>query len=107
MKVIKKGNPYKKHKCSRCKSVYIYHIYEDKTFNDLLYCPVCHNYLDIHIFDRKASIEEIKDISKPPKNKEKDKKETEAIEPLRVGSFGARGQKKLARKINEIIERKD
>ena len=34
-----------------------------------------------------------------------DKKETEAVEPLRVGSFGAKGQKKLARKINEVIER--
>ena len=29
------------------------------------------------------------------------------IEPLRVGSFGAKGQKKLARKINEVIERKN
>ena len=36
-----------------------------------------------------------------------DKKESEPIEPLRVGSFGAKGQKKLARKINEVIERKD
>ena len=29
------------------------------------------------------------------------------IEPLKVSSFGAKGQKKLARKINEVIERKD
>lgn len=58
MKIIKEGTPYKKHKCSKCKSIYIYHIHKDKGFiGDLIYCPICHNYLDFHLFDRRISKE--------------------------------------------------
>lgn len=53
MEIIKKGKPYRKHKCSQCKSVYIYHMFDDKTINDLLHCPVCNNYLDFHFYDKK------------------------------------------------------
>lgn len=56
MKEIKEGKPYRKHKCSKCKSVYIYHIHEDKgSLSDLIYCPICDNYLDTHLFDKKLS----------------------------------------------------
>lgn len=54
MKIIKEGKPYRKHKCSKCKTVYVYHISDDKAFlSDLIYCPVCRNFLDSHIFDKK------------------------------------------------------
>ena len=29
MKIIKKGNPYRKHKCYMCKTIFAYHLYED------------------------------------------------------------------------------
>ena len=57
MKIIKEGKPYRKHKCSKCKTIYIYHISNDKRmFSDLIYCPVCGNYLDFHIFDKKLKL---------------------------------------------------
>ena len=34
MKIIKKGNPYRKHKCSRCKTIYLYHLLKDR-FDEL------------------------------------------------------------------------
>ena len=57
MITIKEGKPYRKHKCSRCKSVYIYDLRNDVYFNDMVYCPVCRNYLDFHCFDRKLTRE--------------------------------------------------
>lgn len=62
MKIIKKGTPYRKHKCSRCKTIYAYHIYNDVYVGDLLYCPVCHNYLDVMLFDKKISYKEYQNI---------------------------------------------
>jgi len=56
MKIIKEGRPYRIHKCSKCKCVYVYHNYKDKPlFSDLIYCPSCKNYLDSHLFDKKIS----------------------------------------------------
>lgn len=63
MKVIKKGKPYRKHKCSKCKSIYAYHLEDSKKpFCSLIYCPVCSDYLDIHIFDKKLSTKQYKSI---------------------------------------------
>lgn len=62
MKIIKKGNLYKKHKCSKCKTIFVYHIYNDIGVNKLLYCPLCRNYLDFNIFDKKISEEEYEKI---------------------------------------------
>ena len=63
MKIIKKGNPYRKHKCSRCKTIFAYNLYEDVCVGDLLYCPVCRNYLDFNIFDKKITEEEYKKLN--------------------------------------------
>lgn len=58
MEIIKCGKPYRKHKCSRCKSVYIYHIKYGKNLgSDLICCPVCGDYLDFHFYDKKISRE--------------------------------------------------
>lgn len=58
MKTIKIGKPYRKHKCTKCKSVYLYHIREVKTwYSDLVHCPICDDYLDFHFFDKKISVE--------------------------------------------------
>lgn len=63
MKIIKIGKPYRKHKCFKCKSVYAYHVSKDKSrFVDIMYCPVCGNYLDTHIFDRRISVEKYNNI---------------------------------------------
>lgn len=62
MKIIKKGTPYRKHKCSSCKTIYVYHIYNDVYVGGLLYCPVCRNYLDSKIFDKIISTEEYQKI---------------------------------------------
>lgn len=62
MKIIKKGNPYRKHKCCKCKTIYVYHIFEDK-IGELIYCPECGNFLDFHIFDKKITEEEYKKLN--------------------------------------------
>ena len=63
MEIIKSGKPYRKHKCSKCKSVYIYHINKDKNaFNELVYCPVCRNYLDFHFLDKKISYKKYNEL---------------------------------------------
>ena len=62
MKIIKKGNPYRKHKCSRCKTIYVYHLLKDR-FDELIYCPECGNFLDFHIFDKKITKEEYKKLN--------------------------------------------
>lgn len=65
MKVIKIGTPFRKHKCSKCKSVYIYHTHFDKDrISDLIYCPICKNYLDFHFYDKKISEEQYKKLCK-------------------------------------------
>ena len=43
MKIIKKGNPYRKHKCSRCKTIYVYHLLKDR-FDDLIYYLMFQHY---------------------------------------------------------------
>jgi hypothetical protein len=63
MKIIKKGTPYRKHKCSKCKSIYVYHAKDDKNeYNGLIYCPVCNNFMDYHFYDRKISIKDYNEI---------------------------------------------
>ena len=62
MKIIKKGNPYRKHKCSMCKTIFAYHIYKDVRVG-LLYCPVCRNCYDFNIFDKEISEEEYKKLN--------------------------------------------
>lgn len=62
MKIIRKGTPYRKHKCSRCKTIFAYHIYEDTCVGDMLYCPICNNYLDFRIFDKKISTEQYNNL---------------------------------------------
>ena len=63
MKIIKKGTPYRKHKCSKCKSIYAYHIGEDyNRFSDIIRCPVCDNFMDFHWYDRKISIKDYNEI---------------------------------------------
>ena len=63
MKVIKKGKPYRIHKCSKCKTIYAYHIGDSKKpLSNLIYCPECDDYLDIHIFDKKLSKEQYESI---------------------------------------------
>ena len=56
MKIIKKGKPYRIHKCSKCKTVYVYK-YRNTWDSDLVYCPECKNYLDFHFLDKKISQE--------------------------------------------------
>lgn len=55
MKIIKKGKPYRIHKCSKCKSVYAYK-YNNSGFG-LVHCPECEDYLDFHFLDKKISRE--------------------------------------------------
>lgn len=55
MKVIKKGKPYRIHKCSRCNTKYAYK--EECDCTKLVRCPECGNYLDFHFYDRKISQE--------------------------------------------------
>ena len=63
MKIIKKGPPYKKHKCSKCKSIYVYHIRDDHSkLSNLVHCPVCDNFMDSHWYDKKISIEKYNEI---------------------------------------------
>lgn len=62
MKIIKQGKPYRKHKCCKCKTIYVYHIFDD-TIGELIYCPECNNFLDFHIFDKKISEEEYKKLN--------------------------------------------
>ena len=63
MKIIKKGTPYRKHKCLKCRSVYAYHISEDyNSFSDIIHCPVCDNYMDFHWYDRRISIKDYNEI---------------------------------------------
>lgn len=63
MKIIKEGKPYRIHKCSKCKTIYAYHIENSKKpLGELIYCPECDNYLDIHIFDKKLSIKQYESI---------------------------------------------
>ena len=62
MKIIKKGKPYRKHKCSKCKTIYAYHTHQDVNWTDLVYCPICHNYLDFMLFDRRISSKEYENI---------------------------------------------
>lgn len=50
-KIIKQGYKYKKHKCWKCKTIYLYTASKDGW---LVYCPYCGNYNDIHLFDRKV-----------------------------------------------------
>jgi len=66
MKVIKSGKPYRIHKCLKCKTTYIYHIFNDKN-GDLVYCPECNNYLDFHIFDKRISHHKYINIDKVKK----------------------------------------
>lgn len=63
MKIIKKGNPYRKHKCSICKTIFAYHLYEDFCVGHFLYCPVCRNYSDFYTFDKEISEEEYKKLN--------------------------------------------
>lgn len=63
MKVIKKGKPYRIHKCSKCKTIYTYHIRNSKKpLSNLIYCPECDGCLDIHIFDKNLSKEQYESI---------------------------------------------
>ena len=63
MEIIKCGKPYRKHKCYKCKSVYIYHIKYDKHLGtDLICCPVCGNFLDFHFYDKKISTEKYNNL---------------------------------------------
>lgn len=55
MKIIKTGKPYRIHKCSKCKTKYVYK-YECDAMR-LVHCPECNNYLDFHFYDRKISRE--------------------------------------------------
>lgn len=58
MEIIKCGKPYRKHKCSKCKSVYIYHIkYDVNPRKKLVSCPVCSDFSDLHFYDKKISRE--------------------------------------------------
>ena len=63
MKTIKKGNPYRKHKCSMCQTIFAYHIHKDGCVGNLLYCPVCRNCYDFNIFDKEISEEEYKKLN--------------------------------------------
>lgn len=62
MKIIKKGTPYRKHKCSKCKSIYVYHIRDDSGISNLVHCPVCNNFMDFHRCDKKISIKDYNEI---------------------------------------------
>ena len=62
MKIIKQGKPYRKHKCSKCKTVYVYHIKDDVIGENMLYCPICGNYMDFIIFDKKITYEKYQSI---------------------------------------------
>lgn len=53
-KVIEKGKPFRIHKCRRCKTKFCYKY----IFSSLVYCPVCNNYMDSHIFDKKITEEQ-------------------------------------------------
>ena len=70
MRIIKKGTPYRKHKCFRCKSVYAYHIGEDYNVYGNVHCPVCNNFMDFHWYDRKISIEKYNEIKERGENDE-------------------------------------
>lgn len=50
-KIIKKGKPFRIHKCRRCKTTYAY----EYVYESAVSCPVCKNYLDLHIFDKKIT----------------------------------------------------
>lgn len=58
-KIIKYGKKYRKHKCHECKTLYAYEYFSDKY---LVYCPVCHNYMDIHLFDKKITKKQYDEI---------------------------------------------
>ena len=62
MKIIKKGTPYRKHKCSKCKSIYTYHIRDDSSISNLVHCPVCDNFMDFHWYDKKISIKDYNEV---------------------------------------------
>lgn len=55
MKIIQKGKPYRKHKCTKCKTIYLYKF---TTPMGLIYCPECRDFFDFHFLDRKISQEE-------------------------------------------------
>ena len=69
MKIIKRGNLYRKHKCSKCKTIFAYHIYNDVCVSEVLHCPECHNYLDFTIFDKRMSENEYNKIKELKKGK--------------------------------------
>ena len=53
MRVLKENNTEKKHKCSRCKSIYAYTGKDIDIFN-FIKCPVCEGLDEASIFDRKV-----------------------------------------------------
>jgi len=61
MKLIKRGKPYRKHKCRKCKSIFLYKI-NYTGISKLVYCPECGNYLDFHWYDKKISKKQYDEI---------------------------------------------
>lgn len=59
MKIIKEGKPYRKHKCSGCGCIYVYHIFNDTDFMHDIRCPEC-KICDFKgsIFDKKLTKKE-------------------------------------------------
>lgn len=62
MEIIKEGKLYRKHKCSKCKTIYTYHINNDVEIGELVYCPNCNNYMDIHCFDKKLNKKQVEKL---------------------------------------------
>lgn len=55
MRVLKRVNIERKHKCQYCKSIFAY---EEKDVNRVMdnsvVCPVCNNIVSVSLFDRKV-----------------------------------------------------
>ena len=64
--IIKKGKPYRIHKCSKCKTKYVYkYVYSGMGF---IHCPECNNFIDSHYFDRKITAEKYNKFKSLEKN---------------------------------------
>ena len=59
-KVIQKGKPFRIHKCRRCKTKYVY----EYVYKSMVYCPVCKDYMDLHVFDKKITEEQYNKLKK-------------------------------------------
>ena len=63
--IIKEGTPYRQHKCRKCETIFVYHLYYDDR-DGYIRCPECKKRVNINKLklDKKLTKKEYEELEK-------------------------------------------